>query len=280
MQLPEPDVDESLLVAALDSAGVRAEVVAWDDPNVVWSSYACAVLRSCWNYHEPDQQSAFQAWLTHADSSTLLLNPVQAVHWNFSKRYLLELQRAGITIAPTEIIPRGSTVVVPDDWERVVVKPLVSAGSRQTCVIDSWHDEVPEHVHQLVASEDVLVQQYVRSVDDHGERCLVWIRDTLMHAIRKEPRFAGQDERVSLSAVEISDQEAAFAHRVLDTAAACGGFSRSDLLYARVDLALDDSHAPLLMELELIEPSLFLMQSAATREACVAAITQAAFAYN
>lgn len=272
-ELPEPDVDEPLLGAALSRCGLTPHVVPWDDPSISWDSFDAAVLRSCWNYHEPGKRESFLRWLTHVHTSTCLLNPLHVVQWNISKQYLLQLAQAGISVVPTRVIRRGDSLDAPLEWNRVVVKPVVSAGSRDTHVIKHKSNEWPKEILALSNREDLLVQQYVASVDGHGERCLVWIANELMHAIRKEPRFAGQDEHVSLTEVEITPREAAFASDVLDAASSCGGFSRNDLLYARVDIALDENHEPMLMELELIEPSLFLAQSNRTLDAFARAIT-------
>ncbi len=273
-EMPEPDVDEPLLVAALNAAGVEPVVIAWNDPTFDWSSVAIAVLRSCWDYHRPEQRTAFDAWLTSVSATVPLLNPAHVVRWNQHKTYLLELETAGIAIVPTRLVPRSAPWAHPQEWQRIVVKPAVSAGSRDTHVLPAIQsaDQLPPAVSKLLATEDVLVQQYASSVDGHGERCLIWIDNELCHAIRKQPRFSGDDEHVSASAVSISAAEAAFADQVLDAAAACGRFDRSDLAYARVDLTLDADGSPMLMELELIEPSLFLKQSAATLDRCVHAI--------
>lgn len=273
-EIPEPDIDEPLLVAALSECDVEPIVVAWDDPAFDWTSVSIAVLRSCWDYHVPSQRAAFDQWITDVSSTVPLLNPPHVIRWNQHKQYLLELAAAGIAIVPTQLNRRGSTVAIPDEWNRIVIKPAVSAGSRDTHVLSvARSDEpLPPDVIDLIEREDVLVQQYASSVDGHGERCLIWIDNELCHAIRKQPRFSGDHEIVSGNAVDISDAEAAYADHVLDVAAKCGQFRRTDLVYARVDLTLDDAGAPMLMELELIEPSLFLKQSPHTLDRCSRAI--------
>jgi hypothetical protein len=97
-----------------------------------------------------------------------------------------------------------------------------------------------------------MVQPYVRSVDGHGERCLVFLDGELSHAIRKNPRFADGHESVS-GPVPVDADERAAAESILKLV-------NAPLLYARVDLARDEQGTPRLMELEVIEPSLFLMQ--------------------
>ncbi|MBU6379453.1 MAG: hypothetical protein KJS95_13110, partial [Gammaproteobacteria bacterium] len=105
----------------------------------------------------------------------------------------------------------------------------------------------------LLPVSDLLVQPYLDSVDDYGERALVWIDGEFTHAVRKTPRFAGGVESVS-AALPITAAERAVGEAAL--AALAGG----DLLYARVDVAPGADGSPVVMELELVEPSLFLLQ--------------------
>ena len=105
----------------------------------------------------------------------------------------------------------------------------------------------------LTAERDVMIQKWMPAVDTYGERSLVWIDGEITHAIRKSPRFAGSQERVS-GEVPISAEERAIAENVI---AATG---RSDLLYARVDIIRDEDGVHRVMELELVEPSLFFAQ--------------------
>ena len=147
-----------------------------------------------------------------------------------------------------------------------MVKPAVSAASFRTLRVGAGNREDGEaHLQALLVERDVLVQSYLPSVEDHGERALVFIDGELTHAVRKSPRFEGDDEAVSLDAVPISTAEADLARLAL---AAVDG----PLLYARVDVAPGPEGRPVVMELELVEPSLFLRQSAAALERFVAAI--------
>jgi hypothetical protein len=141
----------------------------------------------------------------------------------------------------------------------------VSAGSRATLRGSAAQLPAGEaHLRALAATQDVLVQPYLPSVEGYGERALVWIDGEVTHAVRKSPRFAGQDESVS-HAVPVSAQERALAQRAV---AAVDG----PLLYARIDVAPGPDGAPLLMELELIEPSLFFDQSRVALERFVAGV--------
>jgi hypothetical protein len=257
VELPEPDPDAAPLARALAEAGVAAETVAWDDAGADWSRARIALLRSTWNY--PTRRKAFLDWAEHVASECELWNPLAVVRWNTYKGYLLELDAAGVPVVPTVLLSRGSPatlrgVMHERSWPEVVVKPAVSAASFRTRRFGAGELDTGEaHLRELLAEGDVLVQRYLPSVEDHGERALVWIDGELTHAVRKTPRFEGEDESVSEEAVAISAAEAAVARRAIVAV-------DRPLLYARADVAPGPDGAPVLMELELVEPSLFFPQ--------------------
>ena len=267
--LPEPDFDAAPLAEALASAGIRAEVLGWDDPGVDWSRAPLTVLRSSWNY--PLHREKFLRWAEATAAVSELWNPLPVVRWNTHKRYLVDLERQGVPIAPTVLVPAGSQVSLrairkERRWEDAVVKPAVSAASYRTLRVGPGETEVGEaHLRALVADGDALVQRYLPSVEDYGERALVWIDGELTHAIRKSPRFAGQGESVSAGAVPIAPAEAALVRRALKAV-------EGSLLYARVDAAPGPDGDPVVMELELIEPSLFFPQCPRALDRFVAGI--------
>lgn len=254
-RLPEPDPDAQPLQDALRAKGWTVEVAAWDDPSVDWSRYRLTLLRSTWNYFE--DRDGFLAWAEGVDRASRLLNPLSVVSWNTHKRYLLELEQRGVPTVPTALVPRGRTQALSSlcrerGWTDVVVKPAVSAASFQTHAMKAA--ELDQGTFdRLVTERDVLVQPFVQSVLDHGERAVVVIEGEATHSVRKSPRFRGEDEQVS-AALPVAEDERALAARAL---AVVG----QPLLYARVDVARDERGAPQVMELELTEPSLFFPQS-------------------
>lgn len=255
-QLPEPDPDQDLLLAALLACGMDARMHAWDGEDDL-GGFDLAVLRSCWNYHLAPQR--FAAWLDAAEAATRLENPPRALRWNLHKSYLQQLAARALPIVPTVFVERGSAAsfaAILDErgWSRAVVKPSISAASFRTRTFARDEAEAAQgFLAELLAERDAMVQRYMPSVERGGEKALVWIDGTWTHGVHKTPRFQGADEQVS-AAVPVDEAERAFGDRVL---AAAGG---KDLLYARLDVIRADDGTPRISELELLEPSLFLQQ--------------------
>ena len=255
-ELPEPDHDEALLLAALREAGMAPSMLAWDDPEADPSGFDLCVLRSCWNYFE--DPVAFAAWIEKAASVSTLLNPVDVVRWNTHKSYLHAMEASGVPIVPTEWLERGAAadlgrLMQARGWNEVVIKPAVSAGSFGARRFAQGElDEGQVFLDASLRARDTMVQLFMPSFDAPGERALVWIDGELTHAVIKRPRFHDDDERVS-TAQPITEEDRAVAASAL----ACVD---GDLLYARVDVVDDGGGNLVVSELELIEPSLFLLQ--------------------
>ncbi len=245
--LPEPDPDAAPLAEALAAAGFDAALVAWDDPAADWDAAIPTILRSTWNY--PLAFEAFLAWLARAAAAAPLLNPLEVCRANLRKRYLLELAARGVPIVPTTLVERGQTIdLAALEAPRIVLKPEIGAASLDAAAFAPSDPAAARHLAALTARGAALVQPYVASVEAYGERSLVWIDGALTHAIRKAPRLGGEVERVT-GPFEIADDERAVALAALAP--------YGDLLYARIDVARDAAGRPMVMELELVEPSLF-----------------------
>ena len=263
-ELPDLDPDDRLLLEPLAARGVPVDAVAWDADGVDWASYRLAVLRSPWDYAA--HRDEFIAW---AATVPALANPADVVRWNTDKRYLHDLSAAGMPTVPTTWVEPGDAWTPASDGE-YVVKPAVSAGSKDTGrydLADADHRRLAvEHVDRLQAARrSVMVQPYLSAVDTAGETALLFLAGpdglAFSHAIRKGPMLTGPDFGVaglykeeSITARTPGPLEHALARQVL--AAVPGGAGR--LLYARVDLIPGSDGSPLLVEVELTEPSLFL----------------------
>tara|TARA_R110002096_G_scaffold435816_6_gene663436 strand:- start:73025 stop:73906 length:882 start_codon:yes stop_codon:yes gene_type:complete len=255
MVLPEPDHDEKPLIDGLIAAGHDAEVVAWDDPAVDWAGFDVAVVRATWNYIK--HLDAFRAWIDRVDGLTTLLNPAATMKWNLHKGYLRELRAGGVPIVPTAFFEAGGAeniflLCATRGWERIVIKPTVGAGSFGTRSFDLNAEEghaAQRYFDEMVAQRDMMVQEFMESVEAVGETSLVVIDGVLTHGVEKRPRFDDEDEQVFLREV-ISDEMRGMVERVISAAG-------KDALFARVDVMPDNGGQLVLGELEMLEPSLF-----------------------
>jgi len=256
-ELPEPDPDESLLLEALSNAGMSPSMLAWDDPDGDPAAFDVCVIRSTWNYYRDPQR--FREWIDRAERASVLMNPAPVLRWNLHKGYLRELESRGVPIVPTAWVDRGESAdlaALLDErgWRDVVVKPAISAASYRTQRFARDDAGAAQRfLGEITADRDAMIQPFLRSVETEGERVVMRIGEEITHAVRKKPRFHGADEAVS-EALPVLDDERELA------AAALAGVP-GDLLYARVDVMRDDAGRALLSELELLEPSLYLLQS-------------------
>lgn len=261
--MPELYDDDSGLPAALHALGIDAVPAVWDDPAVDWAAYDLVVVRSTWDYTR--RRPEFLAW---ADAVPRLANPAAVLRWNTDKRYLAELAAAGVPVVPTTFVAPGEHYDVPP-YEHVV-KPTVSAGARDTRRFAAGQDSTVHARALLDAGRAVMVQPYQVRVDEAGETALLAFRGVHSHAARKAPVLVpalDDPDEVAIEAREASAAEQAVARQVLDAVPFEG-----PLLYARVDLVPGADGSPLLMELEVTEPCLFLQHAEGATERFVAAV--------
>lgn len=273
-ELPELDTDDQLAVEPLRSLGVDVETPVWDDPAVDWPGFDLVVLRNPWDYARRREQ--FLAW-TH--TVPRLLNPAKVVEWNTDKVYLRELAAAGLPVVPTTWLTSSDAAELPETGE-YVVKPSVSAGSADTGRYDLADDAqralAVAQVEKLLArGSTVMLQPYLTAVDTAGETAMLHIGGAFSHAIRKGALLDGPDLRDGkpLWSEQIEPREPSAAERELArrTLEAIPGSDTP--LYARVDTIPGPDGAPVILEVELTEPSLFLATSPGAPERLARAIT-------
>jgi glutathione synthase/RimK-type ligase-like ATP-grasp enzyme len=247
------DPDSPLLLFELEVVGLKSELCVWDDPRVEWEHYDLVVVRSTWDY--PSRRAEFLAW---ARGIAHLHNPYGVIEYSSDKHYLTDLVAHGLRVIPSHFCDVGKKPRFFD--HDFVVKPCVGAGSMDAArYTKDEHELARTHVARLHAQgRDVLVQPYVESVDSIGERALIFIDGEFSHAMTKGPMLNVNEldrhslfRREQMSLAEPEPEAVAYATSVL----AAKGFSH--LLYARVDLVLVDNEWAV-MEVELVEPSLFL----------------------
>lgn len=270
------DEDLAPLEGALAALGAEVSIVDWDDAHVDWSRFDATVLRSCWDYTERIVE--FLVWAERISHVTRLLNPFDVLSWNTDKHYLLDLQRAGIAIVPSRFVePDGDAAAALHSFldnhpgaAELVVKPAIGAGSRDT----QRHARAETgaaiaHMRRLLdAKRSVLLQPYLERVDDAGETALVHFDGRYSHAIRKGPLLRrGEGPTSALFAPEqIEAREPGADERALASATLAALPFSATPAYARIDLIRGDHGEPLLLELELAEPSLFFLHASGSAE--------------
>ena len=261
----EFDTDLPYLSRALGDRGIITEVVDWDNASIDWSRYSMAIVRSPWDYHR--RYPEFLTWLDAVSAATTLQNSAEIIRWNTNKEYLTELVDAGIGIVPTTFVHSAEELVTITNegmLERdIVVKPTISAGSNNT----ERHEESPvkaaAHLGFLLDAGFVaMVQPYQRFIDERGETGMVYFNGQFSHSFRKGAILAtGENVKNGLFTVEeIAPRTASGQERELGKAVMT--FVKKKWgeypLYARVDVVRGSAGVPVVMELELAEPSFFL----------------------
>ncbi|MFI1763131.1 RimK family alpha-L-glutamate ligase [Streptomyces sp. NPDC020800] len=257
---PTKDSDLAVLAQALREAGAGADIRCWDDPDADWGAYDLVVIRSTWDYSWRAEE--FAAWVERAGRVTRLANPPAVVRWNTDKRYLGELAAAGVPTVPTRYIAPGESAELPADHE-YVIKPTSGAGARFAARYTPAEHETAAGQLTRMHTEGftAMVQPYLRGIDVTGERALQFFGGSLLHASRKgavlssgTPYDADKVAHPGLEPWQPTEAELDVAEKALS--AVPGG--APGLLYARVDLVDGEDGQPLVMELELVEPNLFL----------------------
>jgi glutathione synthase/RimK-type ligase-like ATP-grasp enzyme len=251
--------DDRAALAPLGELGIAVEPWVWDGPDGSPRGFDMLVLRSCWDYHRKHCQ--FERWIKGLSAvGAPVWNPVQPILWNLNKKYLLDLAAKGVRLPPTRWLPQGSRV--SDDDARldlgaasVVVKPAVSLNGFDTALFAARdRRSIRRAAEAILADRDLLIQEFVPEIETAGETSLVFFDGEFSHAIRKTPRsgeFRVQAEHGgSRAAVRPDAAIIAQAEHILKLAG-------PPLLYARVD-GVEIAGELVLMELEIIDPTLFL----------------------
>lgn len=267
-QMDVADEETTVLMDQLRQCGGECVLLAWD-ADIEWSSYSLVVIRSCWDYHL--RIAEFREWAQRTSTQTNLFNPWPVLRWNSHKSYLLDLQQAGVPIMPTQLLPQGSSGEQLSAFPSgpLIAKPAVGIGA--SGIARGLRDDPAFHQHlqQLLQECDVLVQPYHAGIEEQGETSLIYLPRVALgssnnrlilsfsHAVRKLP--AAGDFRVQQQhgGKNFDHQPTSAELEVAERAFSC---IRDPLLYARVDL-VHWQGAPVIMELELIEPHLFFGHS-------------------
>lgn len=266
------DEDLAPLASALRNAGAHVEILAWDDYSVSWKRFDKVVLRSTWDYTE--RLPEFLAWCEHTAKQTKMLNTFEVIKWNTDKHYLADLAKKKCPVVESIFIEPDQAADTFLDYQEFVVKPAVGAGSRDTQrYLAKDRVAAVAHVQKLLDQQRAaLIQPYLNEVDSKGETALIFFNGIFSHAIRKGPLLQLDEGPTSqlfapeaITTREPSSEELEVAHQVLKA------MPFKSLAYARVDL-LPSGDGPMLLELELTEPSLFFEHAPGSAERFAASL--------
>jgi glutathione synthase/RimK-type ligase-like ATP-grasp enzyme len=266
--------DDRLLAEALAEWSIASTPVVWGGERLHPGNYDACLIRSTWDYHENHQD--FLAWTREVAALLPLWNPPLVVGWNSEKTYLRELGRGGVPVVPTEWVGRDSEaeldqILAARSWEDAVVKPVVDLGARNLSRVSRGAPGGQAILERILAQHEAMVQPFLPSLESDGELSLVFVEGAFAHAVRKRPApgdfrvqslWGGTAQREIPSAPERDLAELAMAQL------------EEPPLYARVDLVKDANGHPRLIELELIEPNLYLTEHPPTARALAAAIAK------
>jgi glutathione synthase/RimK-type ligase-like ATP-grasp enzyme len=259
---PDLASDDRTLLQPLADRGFKAEPAVWSDLNYPWQDCDAVVIRSCWDYHLRSQE--FLRWIAFLESiGCNVWNPPAMIRWNADKSYLRSLEDKGIPIVPTlwfeqEKTPSLADALRDQGWEKAVVKPRISATAHRTQVVEAKNAAAGQALfEELGAGPGVMVQKFMDRIVSQGEWSLMFFRGQFSHAVLKTAKpgdFRVQEDFGGKS--HIADPPAYVLECAIRTVRAIG-----DTLYARVDGVVDrtgNEDLFRIMELELIEPCLFL----------------------
>lgn len=268
--------DDRLLTDALAAHGLAARRVDWSDPSVDWGAFRLAVFRTTWDYF--DRLPEFTAWLRRAEREVRFINDARTVWWNLDKHYLGDLERRGVAIVPSLYHEAGSAETLPQllarsGWPEGVLKPCVSGAARHTYRVNTENAAaLQERLAPVLAAEAFIYQPFVHDIQVGGERSLMVLDGVATHAVQKVPKagdFRVQDDHGgSWSPYLPTDEEIAFAQRAVAAV-------EPRPQYGRVDIVRGNDGQLQLMELELIEPELWLRSSPEAAARLAAAIAAA-----
>ena len=275
--LPDLNADDRLAASAVEELGLPVDALCWDDPGVDWLAYAAVVLRTTWDYHH--RFAEFHAWIDRLEAlGARLWNPPAVLRWNTDKRYLARAWDPQLSPPPTAILDRGSaldlrTVLDAHGWDEAVIKPAISAdgySTERTSRLRAASDQAA--LDAMLARGDVVVQQLVPEIRTGGETSLMFFGGVFSHAVSKRPK-AGEfrvQERLGgmIARTDPPPPLIERARELLDAVA-------PGCLYARVD-AVAAADRFVLMEVELVEPSLYLGHDPSSPAAFARAIARIA----
>ncbi len=250
--------DDLYLIDEFAKRGISADIVAWDDLDVDYKDYTHAIIRSCWDYDERIRE--FLDRIEHISKSCKLFNSYETILKNYDKRYLLELEELGVDIIPTLIVENGFDISALGDCEQLIIKPNISASGKNTFKVDkedvSTINTAIDKIKEL--GKTPIIQKYIDNIEKYGERSAVLVDDKVLYAMKKTPKKGGflvhEYKGGKYEEVDLLEDEKNFIQGLLMAI-------DYKYLYMRIDFLRDEYDKIQLLELELIEPNLFISKN-------------------
>ncbi|QDW26070.1 hypothetical protein FFJ24_015105 [Pedobacter sp. KBS0701] len=251
--------EDDKLLNFLKEKGLNIEKVIWNDRDINWEDYSLAILKSPWDYFDLIEE--FYHWLDHLEEKKVkLLNPIDVVRWNANKQYLREIEAAGLKITPGFFIQNQESVDLSYFFEKfntnkLIVKPCVSGGAKNTFKVTADNvAEINQKLNLLIQDEDFIIQPFLPEILESGEWSFIFFNGVYSHSLIKQAKpgdFRVQPAHGGSVHPQTPGEE------LITTAQQYVNSFAKNCLYARVDGTFVNGEF-LLMELELIEPFLFL----------------------
>ena len=253
---------DHLLREPLASYGWSVDEIPWTRTDIDWGDFDAVIIRSTWDYQKSPQ--TFLEMLARIESRTRLFNPLEICRWNLNKRYLLDLESKGVRIVPTEWLLGLKDDSIASHFNssgesHLVAKPLIGANADDTFVLSSDDNSSWSNAVDVLGNRELMLQPFLKSISEEGEYSLFYFGGHFSHAIVKRPAkgdFRVQEEHGG------SFYSTAPANDILQLGKQTIDALEQTLLYARVDLVRLETGEPALMEMELIEPSLYFEECA------------------
>ena len=260
-KFPDLTASDVLLVEPLRELGVEAVAAPWDDRSIAWENFDAVSIRSTWNYHHHADQ--FRDWISKLVAQKIIVqNPTDVLLWNMDKIYLQQMIDEEIPVVPTHWGEKGESpslkrILESNEWERAIVKPRIGASANFVFVADlASVDEHQRQFEELLDQHNLMIQPLVEEIEN-GEWSIMFIHNEYSHSVLKTPEnvFVQSELGGTWELATPSQHLIESARQALVAAQKITG--QSSFLYSRVD-GVEVSGEFVLMELELIEPELFL----------------------
>jgi len=252
---PDPDLDIPFAKKAAQQLNIDLVFTNWNDKSIAWESFDAAVIRSAWDY--VPVRDNFLQFAKNVETKTKLFNSYEVMKWNTDKKYLSILESKGVPIIPTKFANNIEEALPSIKWAfgkatAIAIKPTVGAGARLAGKATSEEEAIEYAKRIFEANRTAIIQPYISSVDDEGEKAIIVINGEISHVAKKVPALTKGGHGDAAGQLEITNEISDIVKTISNAVS-----EWNDLLFARVDVVRMGEKL-VLMELELTEPWLFM----------------------